>query len=621
MTTATPAFAIVRPRVIAKRTGESRLLDEIVGEIFEEFGSGFVRLTGGPGSGKSIALAHLAAAFSYNDQIQFLDEPTPQQLAKCSSDVMVVAAMTSGDGRNLELALQPWGIDELIEYLLVEHHDACGSVIERLGTSARYQWLPQVAAIVLDRFAADRSLNGPVDALLQHLDEQLPTPSQKQTASQYALAMFGWDETLIATASKKLAKADIPQAARKLLRHDMVQLPLAAERLKSLISNGYFGDLVHRLPWKLIKLVGRRCEDAPQAIDRLVKLLESRRAEEAHAMAASVLLAADASWRLLERSKPWRLQHGLFRNARWPKVNLRKGVLDFCVFIQADLEAANFTHASMERANFDGARLTRAEMFGVRAAGATFQRADLSKADLMESALCRVDFSAATMTECRLVSCDLTQANFTSANLQCANVSKARLLDAILEDTDMSGSILRQTDLSGVDLRRVTLNDADMEEALLKNAQLEDLHIAKAKLQRANLAGAHLTGSCLPGADLRGAKLSGAGLAEIDWEGADLRGADLRNSTFHMGSSRSGLVNSPYPCEGSKTGFYSDDYEDMTFKRPEEIRKANLCEADLRGVRADKVDFYLVDLRGAKMDRDVRDQARATGAILEDIVE
>jgi uncharacterized protein YjbI with pentapeptide repeats len=84
-----------------------------------------------------------------------------------------------------------------------------------------------------------------------------------------------------------------------------------------------------------------------------------------------------------------------------------------------------------------------------------------------------------------------------------------------------------------------------------------------------------------------------------------------------MGSSRSGLVGSPYACEGSKTGFYTDDFDDLSFKRPEEVRKANLCGADLRGVQAEGVDFYLVDLRGVKLDPDLLEQARSTGAILE----
>jgi hypothetical protein len=52
-------------------------------------------------------------------------------------------------------------------------------------------------------------------------------------------------------------------------------------------------------------------------------------------------------------------------------------------------------------------------------------------------------------------------------------------------------------------------------------------------------------------------------------------------------------VGSPIACEGSRTGFYTDDFEEQTFKSPEEIRKANLCNADLRGAKLDGVDFYL----------------------------
>ena len=121
-------------------------------------------------------------------------------------------------------------------------------------------------------------------------------------------------------------------------------------------------------------------------------------------------------------------------------------------------------------------------------------------------------------------------------------------------------------------------------------------------------------------ADFRGANLAGAGLADIDWEGANLRAADLRGSTFHMGSSRSGLVGSPYPSHGTRTGFYTDDYYEQDFKAPEEIRKANLCGADLRGALIGDVDFYLVDLRGALYNRDQADHFRRCGAILENRV-
>jgi hypothetical protein len=84
-----------------------------------------------------------------------------------------------------------------------------------------------------------------------------------------------------------------------------------------------------------------------------------------------------------------------------------------------------------------------------------------------------------------------------------------------------------------------------------------------------------------------------------------------------MGSCRSGLVGSPIPCEGSRTGFYTDELDEQTDKAPEEVRKANLCGADLRGARLDGVDFYLVDLRGARYDPEQEEHLRRSGAILE----
>src|SRR5947208_3449592 len=93
--------------------------------------------------------------------------------------------------------------------------------------------------------------------------------------------------------------------------------------------------------------------------------------------------------------------------------------------------------------------------------------------------------------------------------------------------------------------------------------------------------------------------------------------ADLRGATFHMGSSRSGLLFTPIASEGTRTGFYTDDADEQTFKAPEEIRKANLCGADLRGAHIDGVDFYLVDLRGALYGPEQELHFRRCRAILE----
>ncbi len=122
----------------------------------------------------------------------------------------------------------------------------------------------------------------------------------------------------------------------------------------------------------------------------------------------------------------------------------------------------------------------------------------------------------------------------------------------------------------------------------------------------------------MPRANLRKARLRGAGLAGVDWEGVDLRDADMRGCSFHLGSSRSGLVDSPIAGEGSRTGFYTDDFDEQHYKSPEEIRKANLRGADLRGARTQGVDFYLVDLRDVRCTIDQMDHFRRSGAILYD---
>ena len=127
-----------------------------------------------------------------------------------------------------------------------------------------------------------------------------------------------------------------------------------------------------------------------------------------------------------------------------------------------------------------------------------------------------------------------------------------------------------------------------------------------------------LTGCRMPRARLRGAFLQGARLADIDWEGADLRRANMRNCTFHLGSSRSGLVGSPIASEGSRTGFYGDEFDQQSYRPPEEIRKANLCGTDLRDAHLEGTDFYLVDLRGAQYSHEQFEYLRRCGAILFD---
>jgi uncharacterized protein YjbI with pentapeptide repeats len=186
-----------------------------------------------------------------------------------------------------------------------------------------------------------------------------------------------------------------------------------------------------------------------------------------------------------------------------------------------------------------------------------------------------------------------------------------------MEGADFTAANLAGADLTSLPLRQAFWERARFEKASLRWCDLEYLTLPGALFAGAHLKQALLTGTIMPQADSRDAELRDTGLAEIEWEGADLRRADLRGAAFHLGSARSGLVGSPLACEGSRTGFYTDDYEEQAFKAPEEIRKANLCGADLRGARIDGVDFYLVDLRGALYDPEQESHLRCCGAILE----
>jgi uncharacterized protein YjbI with pentapeptide repeats len=167
-------------------------------------------------------------------------------------------------------------------------------------------------------------------------------------------------------------------------------------------------------------------------------------------------------------------------------------------------------------------------------------------------------------------------------------------------------------------LRQANIGGATFCFARLRECDLEDMELPAADFHYAGLDGALLASTRMPRANFSHARLYGARLADIDWEGADLTFADLRECTFHFGSSRSGLVGSPIASEGSRTGFYGDEYDQQTFRPPEEIRKANLCKADLTGAQLADTDFYLVDLRGAKYTADQFEHLRRCGAILFD---
>jgi uncharacterized protein YjbI with pentapeptide repeats len=617
-----PAIAVVRPRVSSAHSGDVRLLEEVVAEIADENPQAAVQIIGPAGSGKSTALRHLAAVFELDDRFVFLDEPKSQEVIKYQEVKFVIATARMWWRKQfVQLPLAPWRTDEFVEYLLAKHRNACASVMTRLGAATRRSWSPQISAILLDRFATNEAACDAESELFHHVKEQIPDTTQRAIVSRFCLQQLSPVATELPPLISQIAAAGCPHEMQSLLCHPIIQLPLAAEALLVEIVNGSVDGLKKSLSFDLVESVGHQVAKNKVAAAQLQKVLENRQLHNAHAMAASILHVFGLTWRPEKRDRsPWQLRGAYFPAARWNGADLAKADLSVVNFASADLEGACLVDSLLVQAQFERANLNGADFTNSRATGAGFQAASLRDAKLQNAHFIRADFTDADLSNAALIGADLEEANLTSCCLKKADLTRAKLTQAIFSFTDLFGASLIQANLTSADLRAAQLAGAKFRGAILKHAQLEDVYMPDAMLREANLQGAHLSGSIMPGADFREANLSGAYLAEIDWEGADLRGANLKGATFHMGSSRSGLVGSPIACEGSKTGFYTDDYEDMHFKRPEEVRKGNLRGADLRGANITGIDFYLVDLREARLDPDQLEHARQCRAILEDLV-
>jgi len=616
----TSPAAIVRPRVVLRPDEGPRLLEDVVEELADELPPGFVWIVGGAGSGKTTAIAHLSSKFAHDDRVSFFDEPTREHLDAYAGAKLVCAASTAPrDRKGVVLRLLKWSSDDLVEYLLAAHPADCKSVMSRLGATARQGWVPELACAVAERLAADPSLADAQTALIAEIELRLANPTHLAMATEHCFAWATRDHELLKSTTVALARIGCPSSVISLMRHEEVHHPLAASAIVAALSTRKSLRKLRRLPRELVRIVGTICQDNRPAKERLRRVLHSPHASTMHPMAASIMAIADPVWRPEgDKDRPCLFRQGIFPGANWPHAGLAHANLRLADLSDANLSGANLVEADATEADFSSADLSGARLIDLRAARATFASATLVNSRLALLQAAHANFAGADLRGANLVKADLSAAVLSGANLSNADLFCARLVGSVLEDVDFTGAKLDEAYLTKADLRTAILAGASFQRAYMTHVQMEDILLPHAQLEGAHLDYAQLTGSRLPQANLRNSKLTFAQLAEIEWPGADLRGADLFSASFHMGSSRSGLVASPIACEGSKTGFYTDEREEMYFKRPEEIRKANLCGADLRGARIEGVDFYLVDLRGAKMDALQEALARRTGAILDD---
>jgi uncharacterized protein YjbI with pentapeptide repeats len=611
--------APVRPRVITPSSSVALPLEDEVQALLDAGVRGIVHLVGPPGSGKSTALQDLAARVPPDAPLELKDEAAATMQAHTQANHLVVIAATAAPERlgGPIFRLAPWGKDDVIEYLLGVHRPRCAAVMARLpgGEQELLRGLPELWQVVLDQMAADPSLADTRTALLCHLKAQLDDPIlllQAQGMCLEALTQEGTDATI---APESLARAGFAPTAVCILRHAAVQMLLAAEGIAAdLCRHANCDYLALCLPRPLVQAAGRPIASDERALSYLYVLVSGP--GQGSAMAASLLHSATPGWAPEPGQVPV-LAGAYLDRVDWPGIqlpeaDLRAADLEQAHLEGADLSGADVSHsclsrarlplASLEKFRADDADLSHADLTAVRAAHSSWIGANLEEACLEGAVLTGASFQAA----------NLTAAVFAGADLQRANFSKAELRGA-----DFSSADLREALLARLRLREANFRAACFAGANLAHCDLEGMELAGANFHSAKLTYALLTDAVLKEANFQGARLRYTGLGDINLERACLRDADLRGATFHMGSTRSGMLITPIASEGTRTGFYTDDADEQNFKAPEEIRKANLRGADLRGARIDDVDFYLVDLRDALYDAQQERHFRRCRAILE----
>ncbi len=605
--------------MILPETHDTIPLEDLVREFQGRLGEALA-IVGGVGSGKTTALAHIAAVVAENLKIFFLDEPSPAELYHAVAVGAVVFTLREPEDslRRISYLLAPWTDDDLAEYLLARHPQHCGSVMRRLHAAADRDLptgLPELWRVVLDRMAEDESLLTASNALRFEVRAWFTDREDLEAAQQYHLATLTKCWSVAKEAYRKLRSGNIDDRALLILRHDPVQLLLAADGLARILESPRgWRWLKQPLPRPLVARTGPLLTSS--ARENLLRAIR-RWNKSRQAMAASLLHAAGPGW-IPDSDRAYILSGAYLAGAKWQGLRL--------------------VRCKIERCDLRDSDLTEVVLDGAAAAGACFARSILRQASLKKIDAEYADFSAAVLFSVKADFAELKGANLRAADLRSASLSGAvlcgaNLANACCDDADLRDADLKdakidgasfanvnfeQADLSGLTLRKANLKGARFPRARLLECDLEEVELPAADFHCAILARALLTSTRMPRANFSHARLYGARLADIDWEGADLTFADLRECTFHFGSSRSGLVGSPIASEGSRTGFYGDEYDQQTFRPPEEIRKANLCKADLTGAQLVNTDFYLVDLRGAKYSPDQFEYLRRCGAILFD---
>lgn len=607
--------ALVQPRAISPLSNENMpLLDLVLDQVGTDVRK--IRLVG---RGIKTALAYLTDELSMNPEIQVLG--VDEEVAEgTKANLTVFANFNKAKCRaDLELKLARWGQDEVIEYLMAKSVQNCKSVMTRLTKSADL-WLangsPRVIAKVLDLMIDSEEIRSVEEAILALFESLDITEKQKKKLLYLCVEhLFSSEDAGIAFYN--LTPQVINIDAAKFLTNQTVRYVLATETILTALRKQKKPKIMMRnWPQTFVDLIGKRIQnDVP--INNFLNTLSNEIRTRFASNAASLLVHNDKNWR------PTAKERQCFEQGKFSGVNWAETSLEFASLSNADLSFANMRKCNLQQATLTSTNFFKACLAAASLTGAYARRSDFSNASMRAITGIGADFYKSNFEKANLECSDISSANFNGANLKNANLSncylwKARFSDADLSNCDLSKSRLIGAMLRSLDLRSTNLDECDLTGASLKRCDLEGKSLDLVTMKATLFNGAILTGTKFRNCTMTDCILTNAKMADIDWEDCDLSGANFFNCQFLMGSTRAGTVDSPYPSHGTRTGFYTDDYDDHYFKTPEETRKANLCGCNLTGAKVLEADFYLVDLRGAIYDEQQKAHFQKCGAILHD---
>jgi fluoroquinolone resistance protein len=623
-----PERAAVRPRVLPAggAGGEPVLLEQLVANKLAQGAHGHLHLSGPTGSGRTTALRHLAQCFGPRDDLVLFDHSFGVEEIELVHHALLVSTGATSLPHGESWRMAPWSEDDRIEYLLARHRDVCGIVLARCQNTLAWVDLQGHAALwsaCLDELAQDpdpsdvttaltRILERALDAAPDHADLRAALlaglwRADRKDRTVFPLAFVGGVELL-------RAALEIPSAALCLgaivARRELLLSPPCLETWQR--------------PWReqAVEAVASVFPLGEEALEQVEQAtLHDHLAVRFKAMGVLHLLDPVRSARALlspERSAAQRDWWGVgLPGIALPAARLREWKLQRCSLRGADLEGAWLDAVEANESDFSGARMQDSGWWTVSASSSDFAHSQAARAVFVHCKLQDSSWRHANLESSLWEEVDAPYSRFDAAKLIGAHLLDCRMFAAELGSVDLSRALFERCNLSSCDFRAARLEGTVFRHCRLMRTEWSGVVARGVELSTCNLKAAHLTDSVLTGSSLQGSSLVAAGLADASWVGCDLRDVDFTHASFHLGSTRSGVLVGAPPSWGTRTGFYPRDDGLDSSARPEKVRKADLRDCDLRGAQLDRCDFYLVDLRGALLSASQVDHLRRCKAILD----